>query len=147
MVKKYEAELITAYLAAFRGTIEYCDWEEERIADSANKSVIGFLSGERGDPLSASRLALISHRGAEGTVVGGAALLVEMDDGCPLLDILFVSPEWQRRGIATALVSSAIDQLHGSGYRRLKSRYMLGNDESRAWHGKFGFVAHPGSSA
>ena len=142
--KKYEAELIFAYLAAFRDTIEYCDWEEEKIADSARKSVAGFFAGERGNPLPASRLALVSHPEVEDRLVVGAALLVEMDDGCPLLDILFVSPEWQRRGIATALVSSAIDQLHGSGYRRLKSRYMLGNDESRAWHGKFGFVAHPG---
>ena len=145
VVKKCESELIGAYLAAFRDTIEYCDREEEGIADSARKSVIGFLTGERGDPLSASRLALISHPEVEGSVVGGAALLVETDDGCPLLDILFVSPEWQRRGIATALVSSAINQLHGSGYRWLKSRYMLGNHKSRAWHEGFGFVAHPRS--
>ena len=142
--EKYEAELISAYLAAFRDTIEYCDWEEDKIADSARKSVVGFLGGERGKPLPASRLALVFHPETEERVVGGAALLVEMDDGCPLLDVLLVSPEWQRRGLATALVSSAIDQLHGSGYRRLTSRYMLGNDESEAWHGKFGFAAHPG---
>ena len=103
-----------------------------------------YLGGERGKPLPASRLALVFHPETEERVVGGGALLVEMDDGCPLLDVLLVSPEWQRRGLATALVSSAIDQLHGSGYRRLTSRYMLGNDESEAWHGKFGFAAHPG---
>lgn len=142
-VKNYEAELVAAYLAAFRSTIEYCDWDEEGIADSANKSVIGFLAGERGDPLSASRVALMSRPEAKGSVVGGAALLVEMDDGCPLLDILFVAPEWQRRGIATALVSSAVNQLHGTGYRRLKSRYMLGNEKSRAWHERFGFSPIP----
>ena len=139
--KKYESELVSAYLAAFRDCIEYCDWEQDKIADSARKSVVGFFSGERGNPLPASRLALVSH---PEKVVVGATLLVEMDDGCALLDMLFVSPEWQRRGIATALVSAAIEQLHCSGYERLESRYMLGNDESRAWHGKFGFVAHPG---
>ncbi len=143
VVTRREAELIAAYLAAFRDTIEYCDWEEERIADSANKSVVEFLAGERGDPLAASRLALICHPEADGRVVGGAALLVETDDKCPLLDMLFVAPEWQRRGIATALVSSAVNQLHGRGYRRLKSRYMLGNDKSRAWHEGFGFSPIP----
>lgn len=74
VVTRREAELIAAYSAAFRDTIEYCDWEEERIADSANKSVVEFLAGERGDPLAASRLALVCHPEAEGRVVGGAAL-------------------------------------------------------------------------
>ena len=63
-----------------------------------------------------------------------------MGDESARLDLLFVTPEWQRMGVATALVSATIDQLYESGHRTLKSRYNLGNAESRAWHRAFGFV-------
>ena len=43
-------------------------------------------------------------------------------------------------GVATALVSAIIEQLYEIGHRTLKSRYNLGNRESRAWHRAFGFV-------
>ena len=137
---RYQPGMIDAFVAAFRDTIEYCDWEDERIRDSARDSVIGFFSGERGDPLPASRLALVSHPEGKRESVVGASLVVGMRGGSPLLDILFVAPEWQRKGVATALVSSVIHRLHHGGHRRLKSRYNLGNDGSRAWHREFGFV-------
>jgi RimJ/RimL family protein N-acetyltransferase len=59
------------------------------------------------------------------------------------LDILFVIPEWQRQGVATALTSATINELYNVGVKTLKSRYFLGNNESRAWHQKFGFVEEP----
>ena len=48
--------MIAAFVAAFKDTIDFCDWEETRIADSARDNVIGFFSGERGEPHPASRL-------------------------------------------------------------------------------------------
>ena len=137
---RYQPSMIDAFVVAFRDTIEYCDWEDEKILDSARKNVIGFFSGERGNPLPASRLALVSQPEGERESVVGASLVVGMRGGSALLDVLFVTPEWQRRGVATALVSSVIDRLHDGGNSTLKSRYNLGNDESRAWHRKFGFV-------
>ena len=137
---RYQPGMIDAFMAAFRDTIEYCDCEDERILDSARKNVIGFFSGERGNPLPASRLALVSQPEGERESVVGAALVIGMRGGFVLLDVLFVTPEWQRVGVATALVSSVVDQLHDSGHGTLKSRYNLGNDASRAWHRKFGFV-------
>ena len=139
----YQPGMIDAFVAAFRDTIEYCDWEDERILDSARDSVVGFFSGERGDPLPASRLALVSHPEGNRESLVGASLVVGMRGGSPLLDILFVTPEWQRMGVATALVSSVVDRLHDSGHSTLKSRYNLGNDGSRAWHRQFGFVEDP----
>ena len=136
----YERAMIGAYVAAFRDTIDYCDWEETRIADSAGNNVIGFFSGERGKPLAASRLALVAHPEVEQDSVVGAALVAEMKDESVRLDLLFVTPEWQRTGVATALVSATLNQLYESGHRTLKSRYNLGNKESRAWHRAFGFV-------
>ena len=138
--KKYEPGLVSSYLAAFRDSMEYCDWEEGRLVDSAKKVVTGFLSGERGKPLRASRLASVSQPGVQEPSVVGAALLVRRNDGCPLLDGLFVSPEWQRKGVATALVSSAIGELCRGGIKVLQSAYVLGNHQSRAWHRRFGFV-------
>ena len=136
----YEPAMIAAFVAAFRDTIDYCDWEETRIVDSARNNVIGFFSGERGKPLPASRLALVAHPQADQESVVGAALVAEVEDGSVRLALLFVTPEWQRMGVATALVSATVDQLHKSGHRTLKSRYNLGNEESRAWHRAFGFV-------
>ena len=137
---RYQQGMIDAFVAAFRDTIEYCDCDDDQVLDSARDSVIGFFSGERGIPLPASRLALVSRPEGKRESVVGASLVVEMRGGSPLLDILFVTPDWQRMGVATALVSSVVDRLHDSGYRTLQSRYNLGNDESRAWHRKFGFV-------
>ncbi|MCY4376230.1 MAG: GNAT family N-acetyltransferase [Spirochaetaceae bacterium] len=137
---RYQPGMIDAFVAAFRDAIEYCDWEDERILDSARNNVTGFFSGERGHPLPASRLALVSQPEGERESVVGAALVIGMRGGSVLLDVLFVTPEWQRVGVATALVSSVTDQLHDSGHSTLKSRYNLGNDASRAWHRKFGFA-------
>ena len=132
--------MIAAYVAAFRDTIDYCDWEETRIADSASNNVIGFFSGERGKPHPASRLALVTDSEVEQESVVGAALVAETKHESVRLDLLFVDPEWQRMGVATALVSATLEQLYESGHRKLKSRYNLGNEESRAWHTAFGFV-------
>ena len=136
----YEPTMIAAYVAAFRDTIDYCDWEEARIVESARDNVIGFFSGARGKPLPASRLALIAHPEVEQESVVGAALVAEMKGESVQLELLFVTPEWQRMGVATALVSATLEQLYESGHRTLKSRYNLGNEESRAWHRAFGFV-------
>ncbi len=144
-----EAQLISGYFAAFRDTIEFCDWKPGKIRDSAHKDIQSFFAGERGNPLPASRVALTpgpspSGRGAggEGSLVG-AALIIEKEGGQPLLDMLFVVPEWQRKGLSTALVSAAINELYQAGVKRLESRYLLGNAGSRAWHQKFGFVEEP----
>ena len=142
VTKSDEVQLTLAYFAAFRDTIEYCDWEPEKIAATAKKDIQDFFAGKRGNPLPASRVAVASQEVYEESLVG-AALIVEKDNGQPLLDMLFVIPEWHRRGVATALVSAAINELYCSGMKRLESRYFLGNDASQAWHRKFGFVDEP----
>jgi len=134
-----EEELASLYLAAFRDTVEYCDWESPKIAASARQNIRSFFAGRRGEPLPASRVAVGAERGGAGRLVG-AALVVGSEESPPLLDMLFVAPEWQRRGMGTALVSAAINDLRGAGKQILESRYLLANEESKAWHRKFGFV-------
>jgi len=138
-----EAQLLPAYLAAFSDTIEYCDYEPEQIEALARQALHGFFAGDRGQPLMASRLAVAPPSAAGSKSIAGAALIVIKDDETPMLDLLFVAPDRQRRGLATALVSAAVNELHQLGEKRLMSRYHVGNDQSRAWHQQFGFVEEP----
>src|SRR5207249_7611531 len=58
--------------------------------------------------------------------------------------MIFVSPAWRRKGVATTLAAAALSALHEmGGYRTLVSRYYLGNEPSAAWHRHFGFVEEP----
>ena len=134
-----ERQLIQAFFDAFRDTVEYCDWERRKIEQSARKSIKTFFAGRRGHPHTSSRLALTEE---SPPVVAGAALIVTNANG-PMLDILFVSPQYQRAGLATALVADAMNELHRQGEKSLRSAYHIGNEASRRWHARFGFVEEP----
>jgi GNAT superfamily N-acetyltransferase len=139
-----ETLLVSAYLDAFRDTVEYCDWEEDAIAQSARENVRAFCAGRRGEALFASSCLATdpAPRNAVEAVVG-AALLMRTEDGHPMLDMLFVRPRWQRRGLATALLSWCLRELHRRGDTILRSRYHLANEASQAWHRNFGFIEEP----
>lgn len=138
-----EPELTRVYLEAFGDTIEYCDWESEKIADSARDAIQNYFPGKRGIPLPASRVAIHQHTETGEEALVGAALIVEDRPGVALLDILFISPAYQRQGVATALVSVVMNVLYDAGFQLLESRYMLGNDPSLVWHRNFGFQVEP----
>ncbi len=139
-----EMSLTSAYVDAFRDTVEYCDWEEDAITRSADKNVQGYCAGRRGEPLFAcSFLARDPTPQDETEAVVGAALLVRTEDEHPMLDMLFIRSRWQRRGVATALLSRCLEELHRRGEPILRSRYHLANDASQAWHCKFGFTEEP----
>jgi GNAT superfamily N-acetyltransferase len=59
--------------------------------------------------------------------------------GCPHLTWVFVSPWEMRRGLATALLAAAVEELLRLGYRHLASTFLLGNDASTLWHWRCGF--------
>lgn len=131
--------LIQAFYEAFRNTVEYCDWEDEAIRASAQSAIRSYFSGKRGSPHPASFLSVAATNPA---TVTGAALVVQGRE-CPTLDILFIRPRWQRRGLANALVSSAMNALFASGETHLGSAFDLANESSRVWHERFGFVELP----
>lgn len=138
-----EQQLVSSYISAFGDTIDFCDWEPVKIAASSSENINDFLTGKRGRPLPASHLAVHVQSNDGGECIVGAALIIEKEEEQPLLDIVFVSPEWQRKGVATALVSTAINELYSIGRKILKSHYILGNEASRGWHQRFGFVEEP----
>lgn len=134
------AKLVAPYTAAFSATIEYCDATMLEVRQAARRALQAHFAGGRGAPMPGiSQVAV--EKGAGQTLLG-AALVVELEQG-PLLDLLFVAPAGQRRGVATALGAAVLNQLHRAGATRLASKYHIGNDESRAWHQHFGFVEEP----
>lgn len=138
-----EPALIEAFLDAFADGVEYCDQQLEQIAAAAQKNIRDFFAGVRGTPHSASRLAVAAADASQpATPIVGAALLATRSDG-PVLDLLLVRPQWQRRGLATALVTAAITELHLAGEQSLRSAHHICNDGSAAWHQRFGFVEEP----
>ncbi len=130
--------LLPAYIAAFADTIDYCDYTSEQIAKAAAENLQSYFAGKRGAPLAVSQIALAPDQ-AKPTAIG-VANVVEKQNGDAFLDLLFVAPGWQGRGVATAMVGTVLNELHTLQKSTLKSRYMLGNEASRAWHQCFGFT-------
>lgn len=125
--------LLPAYVAAFRDSIDYCDWKLADIKEAAQKNLQNYFSGRRGKTLPASYVAIVKRK------VVGAALINEPKAGKPLLFLLFVLPRWHRHGVANALASAGVNVLYDLGMTELRSRYLLGNQASRHWHHQFGF--------
>lgn len=135
--------LMAAYVAAFADSVEYCDCDLEEVSRSARENIRAFCAGERGEILSASCVALEEASARPIDPMAGAALVTRARDGRPLLDMLFVHPRWQRRGLAQALVSWSLRELLAQGETMLRSRYHPANEPSRAWHHRFGFTLEP----
>jgi len=139
-----ERALLPCFRAAFADTFEFCDSTKKRFAEAARQGLHHFFRGPFHLPLPASRVALGPVGTPEARKPIGAALVLKQDEGWALLDMIFVAPAWQRHGLASALAAAVLTGLHESGgYRTLVSRYELGNETSRAWHHRFGFVDEP----
>jgi RimJ/RimL family protein N-acetyltransferase len=137
--------LMPVYAAAFRETIEYFGYSQGQIAEAARRDLTNYFTGEHGRPTSASCLAIAPTTygpDSDEEAFAGAAMVTLTKNG-PLLYLLFVAPEWQRRGLATAMVSAAVNELHELGEKTLTSKYHIGNEQSMTWHQRFGFVEEP----
>lgn len=134
--------LTPVYVAAFGETIEYFGYSREQIAGAARRDLTHYFAGEHGQPTSASCLAMASEPNPDEKIFAGAAMVTLTANG-PLLYLLFVAPQWHRRGLATAMVSAAINELHELGEKALTSKYHIGNEQSMGWHQSFGFVEQP----
>jgi len=133
--------LLESYLAAFRDSVEYCDWTEDRLLENAKETIDGFFARRRGQPLAASRI--IREVGATNVPLLGAFLVLQRRENVARVDLLFVVPTQQRQGLATGMATNALSTLHDMGFSVLESRYFLGNKASRTWHHRFGFADRP----
>ncbi len=124
------------FLAAFALAPEYADYPADRFRQTADKYIQGFFGSVRGEW---SPISVVSEIG--GRIVGAA--LFKHQQSYPLLDCLFVRPDHGRKGLATAMVSHAVNDLVKSGESRLLSYVLLANGPSLDWHYHFGFREIP----
>ena len=50
--------MLAAYFESFSDSVEFCGWPSESIHESATRNVEKYFSGTKGEPLSASVIAL-----------------------------------------------------------------------------------------
>lgn len=133
-----EVPLLAVYMDAFADNQAFCDYTDAEFLDAARSDLRKSFTGHRAPLLAASRVAVAPE--TTGAPLVGAALLSRDQEYGPVLDLLFIRPQWQRCGLATALVASAMNALHQAGEGTLTSCYQLANPTSQAWHRIFGFV-------
>lgn len=129
--------LIACFIETFEDGIEFCDWRPKDIVRQAHRKITGYFTSKQGTPSDVSRCALSD----EGEVIA-AALIAEHADAA-VLDLLMVRPRFHRQGLARALVTDAMNELHTRGIPALRSMYAVCNVESTAWHESFGFRELP----
>jgi GNAT superfamily N-acetyltransferase len=135
----YYDRMMAGYLETFSASVEFCGWPMESIAESAAKDIGNYFSGKRGEPLSASVLAL-----APGSQqIAGLALVIHRPNYGAYMDLLYVRPEFQRQGLGTAMLNWAIADLIAAGFPTLSSAYHVCNEPSRLWHHRHGFEDEP----
>lgn len=129
-----KAQMIEAFFEAFEDSVEFCNWPLEQIREQANKNINNYFAGIRGEPLPVSTIALQPNQ----EHIAGLVLFTNKK-GRINLDLLFVKPLAQRKGIATEMVSFAVKQLFDQGVREIYSAYHICNQNSQHWHHSFGF--------
>lgn len=124
-----------SFFAAFSDTIEFCNWPEQAIRQHAEKNIDDYFAGARGKPHSASKLLLDQNSKAV-----ALALFLTANEGKIKLDLLFVLPAFQHQGIATEMVSLAINELLQQGITEIHSSWHALNQASQNWHHHLGFT-------
>jgi GNAT superfamily N-acetyltransferase len=128
-------QMMAGYFATFADSVEFCGWAPESVQESAAKDIGNYFAGKRGEPLAASVMALAP--GSQQLV--GLALFILRPEYGAYMDLLYVRPEFQHQGVATAMLNWGIDRLVESGFSTLSSAYHIGNESSRLWHHRQGF--------
>lgn len=131
----YAEQMIDKYIEVFSDSVEFCGWPIEDVKKSAERDIQRYFAGERGEPLTASVIALKPNS----QQLAGLALFILKEGQPPQLRLLYVRSQFQRQGMATAMVLSGIDNLRSANFKELFSTYHICNQESRQWHHSFGF--------
>ncbi|MBE9028236.1 GNAT family N-acetyltransferase [filamentous cyanobacterium LEGE 11480] len=132
----YCEQMIAGYFETFADSVEFCSWPTADIEASAEKDIQRFFSGTKGEPLSASVIALAPDAQQ---LIGVALFLLKPPEQTPYMDLLYVRPEFQHQGIATAMLGWGIDRLLAAGFQTLDSAYHICNEPSQRWHHRYGF--------
>lgn len=132
-----ETALHEAFFDAFRFAPDYCDYPLSHYRKRSREYIDGFYGKVRGEWSQASRV--VTHRKR---IIAGA-LIKRIKGKKPLLDCLFVRPDFRRQGLATAACTGAVNALVRGRHPALQSYVLLANEPSLAWHQRFGFEELP----
>jgi GNAT superfamily N-acetyltransferase len=135
----FQKQIIEVFYETFLDSVEFCNWPTESIRNQVNKNINNYFQGVRGDPLPVSMMAMEPNT----EQIIGIALFVQKKEGDTELDLLFVKPSHQRRGIATQMVTKAANILYKNGVRELRCAHHICNEQSRDWQHKYGFEIIP----
>jgi len=122
--------LLDLYFLAFHSVHEFGGWPLEEILLQATNDISLALANLH---TYASCLA----EDEKSKAVVGATMIDE--NGSQLRHIM-MDPAWQRQGIATKMLNHASKTLADEGKTTLGSRYARGNEASRKWHQRMGFL-------
>ncbi len=128
-------KMIDGYIDAFINSVEFCGWPIDRIFEEAHRDISLYFEGRRGKPLSASVIAIDPK---SQTVIATALVTDKKEQGAGL-ELLYVRPSYQRKGIGTRIIHRSICTLAQQGYSQLTSRYHICNHHSRQFYHKLGF--------
>jgi GNAT superfamily N-acetyltransferase len=135
-----------AFTEAFLDYTDYIYATERQVRKVGGDLIWKFFA--RGEDDLCRRASCLAVDPANSNRVIGAALLAptrasdesEPSGGLTQLEPVFVVPDWQRRGVATALVSEVLKRLGDSGEEVLESGCSDYNRASKRWHLRLGAV-------
>ena len=128
-------KMIDGYIASFINSVEFCGWPINQIFEEAYRDISLYFKGKRGKPLSASTIV----QDPKTQTVIATALFTDKKEQGACLELLYVSPSYQRKGIGTHIIHRSIRLLAQQGYSQLTSRYHICNHHSRQFYHKLGF--------
>ncbi|HEU4740845.1 MAG TPA: GNAT family N-acetyltransferase [Meiothermus sp.] len=132
------SQIFNGLASAYRDGIEFCDCEPQSFEQAIYAMTAQFISLAQ----SRKHAWVITFPYDGGSRVLAGCYVKDLGERA-VLESLFVRPEWQRAGLATALLHHLVNQLASQGKTSLESGYWLGNEASAAWHRAVGFRVLP----
>ena len=130
---------VAAWLLAYHGADEFYGYAQSEIEDRAIRLFNDAISEI--DNSNTILSGIVKNNSED--ILGSIFITKTFAAGNPLVTGLFVIPEFQRKGIATSLLSYAANRLLSMEYGRLISYCQLSNDIGNLWHKKVGFRELP----
>jgi GNAT superfamily N-acetyltransferase len=131
----YREQMMAGYCEAFGDSVEFCGCSPEYVRQSAEQDLTRYFAEQRGEPLSASVIALEP----DAQKLAGLALFILKPEQGAYMDLLFVRPDFQGQGMGTAMLAWGIDRLIAANLPCLTSTYHICNKKSQLWHHRQGF--------
>lgn len=128
------AALVELFKIVFDRAVEYIGWSDEGYEKDALRCV---------ERCTKSKAAIAHSFLLQDQLETVAAILIACKKKGITIEPVMVHPEFQRRGLGSALLSATCGSLREAGHSRLRSCCHLGNPGSLHWHEKVGFEKQP----